>query len=58
MDICLYHSEIGTCPLSFARNARTFADFIHSASPPNEDTTPMLTQKLCESPETHIKSKE
>lgn len=34
MDICLYRSEIGTCPLSFARMARTFTDLFHT-SPTN-----------------------
>ena len=29
MDICLYHVEIGTCPLSFARMARTFTKKPH-----------------------------
>lgn len=40
MDICLYCGEIGTCPLSFARMARTFADFIHSSSPESEGVAP------------------
>lgn len=30
MDTCLYYGEIGSCPLSSTRIARTFADFIHS----------------------------
>lgn len=40
MDICLYRGEIGTCPLSFARMARTFADFIHSSSLQSEGLAP------------------
>jgi hypothetical protein len=57
MDICLYCGEIGTCPLSFARMARTFADFIHSSSPKSAGVE-AFSQVLCGHPRIHIESKE